>query len=219
MAGGPESRAQGHTRCNEESGKNTRERVFLLAFRSHPASFHQALKCGKALAPCRQALQAAGLAWQLAGSGARLFVHPEQFGDAMQVLLARLGQKGLRPYHVVVTESLEGMLYMSLGEVSHDHELWVRRRWVLLRPALGREWEKEALPEDLMDAVLLRALSPRSWEDFWTRATQGQQQNQPPHTAIYRALADGQNSGAPSSSVDPAGTGALTPRDSTPPQV
>ena len=104
------------------------ERVYLLQYKRHSEKFRQALTTGKALESCRHALDTAGFQW-LQPSGAKIFVHPWQFQPTMDMILKE--NLELRPYHVIVSESLEYYVEASLSDVPCRDGARVKDRKVL----------------------------------------------------------------------------------------
>merc|ERR1712125_141368 len=104
------------------------ENVFLLTYSRYPESFRIALTNGSALHPCRTALEEAGYNWSH-NSGAKIFVHPWQFEDSMTALSR--SEVDLRPYHVIVSSSLEYNIEACLADVPCREGARVKRRRVL----------------------------------------------------------------------------------------
>merc|ERR1712232_101253 len=104
------------------------EHIYLMEYKRHPEAFRQALSEGVLLQECRAALDAAGHKWLL-GSGAKVFVHPCQY---MHTAIAIM-EDGvhLRPYHVVVSESLLYQVEASLADLSYRLGVRVRSQKVL----------------------------------------------------------------------------------------
>lgn len=104
------------------------ERIYLLEYTRHPEAFRQALAEGALLQQCRDALEGAGYKWLL-GSGAKVFVHPCQYTHTALAIV----QDGvhLRPYHVVVCESLLYQVEASLADLPYRQGARVRRQKVL----------------------------------------------------------------------------------------
>ncbi len=90
------------------------ERVLLMEFNRCPPEFHHALRCGAMLEQCRQALVRARRYWELP-SRAKVFVHPHQFEDTVD-LLDKLDLVLLKQ-HVVVVESLEHNVNVSVSDL------------------------------------------------------------------------------------------------------
>jgi hypothetical protein len=104
------------------------ETVSLLAYNRYPESFRLALTSGAALNPCRSALEEAGFNWEHT-SGAKLFVHPWQFEECMTAVSENNIE--LRPYHVIVSSSLEYNVEACLADVPCRQGARVKRRRVL----------------------------------------------------------------------------------------
>eukprot|EP00406_Dinophysis_acuminata_P037331 CAMPEP_0179371212 /NCGR_PEP_ID=MMETSP0797-20121207/85602_1 /TAXON_ID=47934 /ORGANISM="Dinophysis acuminata, Strain DAEP01" /LENGTH=510 /DNA_ID=CAMNT_0021087043 /DNA_START=69 /DNA_END=1601 /DNA_ORIENTATION=+ len=104
------------------------EEIHLLEYSRHPESFRRALCEGPPLQPCRSALEAAGHR-HLLGSGAKMFVHPDQY---VQTCVAIVEQGfNLRPFHVVVAKSLEYHVEACLADLSYRQGARVKRRTVI----------------------------------------------------------------------------------------
>ncbi len=99
------------------------ERIHLLEFSRHPQEFLLALNKGWPLNDCRQALQKAERSWEQP-SGAKVFVHPHQFEETMD-LIQKLG---LRKEHVVAAESLVLKVMLSVFTLCSELEVRVIRR-------------------------------------------------------------------------------------------
>ena len=114
----------------QENAKAT-EAVYLRQYNRHSERFRQALITAKPLESCRSALDAKGHQW-LHESGAKVFVHPWQF----ELVMASVKQKGwtLRPYHVIVAESLEYYLDVSLSDLPCRDGAGVKKRQALVEP-------------------------------------------------------------------------------------
>lgn len=100
---------------NHERGSGSaivNESVYLLHFKRYPDSFRKALVEGEALQECRCAMEEAHCPWHLPESGAKVFVHPSQYQAALEAVLDRGIQ--LRPYHVIVSDSLEALVHEAL---------------------------------------------------------------------------------------------------------
>lgn len=93
------------------------ENLHLLTYNRHSDAFFCALEEGLSLQTCRTALQEAGFHWRLA-CGAWLFVHPWQYAEAAMPVL-RSCTVELRPYHVIVSESLEYAVESSFSELPY----------------------------------------------------------------------------------------------------
>lgn len=101
----------------EQADLLTMDKVNLLVYNRHPECFHEALRSGPALQGCRQALVDNGKKWELK-NGAKVFVHPHQYDQvAINVFAEYAG--ALRPYHVIVAESLEYHVEACLNDLSH----------------------------------------------------------------------------------------------------
>lgn len=123
-----------HRRCRElafgQAGapESSTERVFLVSFSRHPEALRKALCEGVPLQQCRAALEDARCHWQL-GSGAKVFVHPWQYKDALVAVVERGIE--LRPFHVIVAETLESSVEASLTDIPCRQGARVRSRGVL----------------------------------------------------------------------------------------
>lgn len=104
------------------------DRIYLLEFNRHPEAFRKALCEGPPLQQCRTALEQAGCKWLL-GSGAKVFVHPHQYAQA----LVDICERGidLRPFHVIVAESFQYHVEASLADVPCRQGARVKRHHVL----------------------------------------------------------------------------------------
>jgi len=88
------------------------EPVVLHRYSRCPGPFHAILNEGDELEPVRAALAEAGHSWQLP-SGAKVFVHPEDFSAVRASLAAR----SLRPHHVVVSQAFEPLVREALARL------------------------------------------------------------------------------------------------------
>lgn len=122
LHGQPTSDTLRSTAAEPEKEKET---VSLLSYTRYPESFRNALTNGSALHPCRTALEEAGFDW-LHGSGAKIFVHPWQFEDSTSALSQ--SEVELRPYHVVVSASLEYNVEACLADIPCRDGARVKRR-------------------------------------------------------------------------------------------
>lgn len=116
-------------RVGQEAAESPMESIYLLEYNRYPASFRDALLKGAALEPCRSALAKAGLPFKLT-SGAKIFVHPWQHADAMGAIFEH--QVDLRPYHVIVCQSLEYHVDACLADLSCRQGARVRKRHSLV---------------------------------------------------------------------------------------
>lgn len=97
----------------EDSGVS--ESVYTLRFGSGDTEeFRNILLSGPQLRPCREALWACGHSCEH-HSGALLFVKPHQIVDVLHTLDS---VHGLRPYHIVITDSFEYLLDEVLTHMS-----------------------------------------------------------------------------------------------------
>eukprot|EP00928_Gymnodinium_smaydae_P041369 TRINITY_DN28009_c0_g1_i1.p1 TRINITY_DN28009_c0_g1~~TRINITY_DN28009_c0_g1_i1.p1 ORF type:complete len:795 (+),score=73.75 TRINITY_DN28009_c0_g1_i1:52-2385(+) len=101
------------------------EDVHLLQFARYPEQWREALLEGISLKSCRDALEEAGYTCVLP-SGCKVFVHPWQYLDVMAAL-SRMGDT-LRPYHVVVSASLEHLVEECLARIPRQLKVKVRAR-------------------------------------------------------------------------------------------
>jgi len=112
---------------SEQEGELTDE-VYLLQFSRNPEIFQKALEQSVSLKACRLALEESGHAWNLQ-SGAKIFVHPSQYVEAMEFLIGR-GEE-LRPYHVVVAQSMEHLIHESLVSIPCRQSVRIKKRATL----------------------------------------------------------------------------------------
>jgi len=138
--------------CTESEPEAEMETVTLLAYTRYPDSFRAALTTGSALDPCRTALEAAGFDWSH-DSGAKIFVRPWQYEDAMAALSR--SEVALRPYHVIVSTSFEYNVEACLADIPSRDGARVKRRrvvgeFVLENPRqdAGNEPQRETWIED-----------------------------------------------------------------------
>lgn len=101
----------------------TTEEVYLLQFSRYPKELRVALLEGIPLRQCRQMMEDEGYAVNLP-SGAKVFVHPGQYQDVTTALEGM----ALRPYHVVVSQSLEHLVQESLQQVPRQSKVKVKAR-------------------------------------------------------------------------------------------
>lgn len=99
------------------------EDVYLLQFSRYPEELRVALLEGVPLRQCRQSLEDEGYAVNLP-SGAKVFVHPEQYQDVTTALEGMT----LRPYHVVVSQGLEHLVQESLQHIPRQSKVKVKAR-------------------------------------------------------------------------------------------
>jgi len=104
--------------------------VYLLHFNRYPEAFRNALAQGQALEECRSSLEEAGYAWHLPESGAKIFAHPSLYEAILQAISDLNFQ--LRPYHVVVSQSMEPIVQEALRNLSYPQGARVRYREELL---------------------------------------------------------------------------------------
>ena len=118
---------QGHV--SEQEHPASEEAVYLLHYNRHSEKFRASPHThSELLASCRSALEQAGFEW-LQASGAKVFVHPWQFDMAMAAVS---GQKiELRPFHVIVSASLEYYVEAALSDLPCRDGARVKRRQVL----------------------------------------------------------------------------------------
>jgi len=119
------------------------EKIHLLEYNRHPEAFRLALAEGAPLQECRAALESAGHKWLL-DSGAKVFVQPWQYA---QVAIAIFEQGiHLRPYHVLVAESLEYHVEASLADLSYRQGARVRKRQVFANVDISSSQEHDEAP-------------------------------------------------------------------------
>jgi len=133
------------------------EPIYLLEFTRHPASFRTALIEGEDLSACREALRAAGHECVLP-SGAKIFVHPSQYQCAMLAMR----DLALRPFHIVVAESLEGQVMKSLESLPCRSGARVRTRFPLNHQTAQEAGSPSQMKEEKLPAC------ERSSEDWET---------------------------------------------------
>ena len=144
----------------EEENVPAEEKVHLLQYNRHSERFHEALNSGKPLESCRTALEAAGFQW-LQPSGAKVFVHPWQFESTMTAIAQQNLQ--LRPYHVIVSESLEYYVEASLSDLPCRDGARVKTRQVLEAGYSGDQpqTEDEDLAMNLVETRTFLCAVPR----------------------------------------------------------
>jgi len=108
---------------SEPRTEQAAERVYLLQFSRYPEELRLALLEGNALRQCRDALKDAGYNASLP-SGAKIFVQPWQYKDVKAALVGT----ELRPYHVVVSESLEYLVSESLQQIPRQLKIKIKAR-------------------------------------------------------------------------------------------
>eukprot|EP00929_Paragymnodinium_shiwhaense_P014920 TRINITY_DN122908_c0_g1_i1.p1 TRINITY_DN122908_c0_g1~~TRINITY_DN122908_c0_g1_i1.p1 ORF type:complete len:516 (-),score=72.59 TRINITY_DN122908_c0_g1_i1:545-2092(-) len=108
------------------------DRIHLLQYNRHPEAWRKALCEGGALRQCREALEEVGRKWLL-GSDAKMFVHPHQVEAACVAIV----EKGidLRPFHVIVSESLEHALEACLNDLACRQGARVKERMFISKAA------------------------------------------------------------------------------------
>jgi hypothetical protein len=102
--------------------------IYLLQFSRNPEQFENSLSCGISLKSCRDALEEAGLPWNLP-SVAKVFVHPSQYRQSLE-FLERYDTR-LRPYHVVVAASLQHLVDESLSGIPCRQGARIKKRVTL----------------------------------------------------------------------------------------
>jgi len=102
------------------------ENIYLLQFSRYPHEWRQALMEGVALRLCRDALLGEGHTCVLT-SGAKVFVHPWQYNDVKGAICGM----ELRPYHVIVAQSLEHLVEESLVQVPRQLKVKLKSRTVV----------------------------------------------------------------------------------------
>jgi len=108
-----------------DSEAEPKDDIYLLQFNRDPAVFHTCLEGGTSLKSCRDALEQAGHQWKLE-SNAKIFVHPMQYPATIQYL--DISQQRLRPYHVVVAQSLEYLVEESLSGTACRQGARIKKR-------------------------------------------------------------------------------------------
>jgi len=109
---------QGDASHSQAFDMPSHEKVVLLQFGSAPTAgnstekFRQALLHGVEMGPCREALEQSGFHCELP-CGALMFVSPADF----LTTVSKLEGTELRPYHVVVGESLEYLINEILARM------------------------------------------------------------------------------------------------------
>jgi len=90
------------------------ETVYLLQCTRGGGKLHSALDHGRALDSVRTTAASFGQSWALGsgtrGSGARIFVHPDQYDEVLRTLSLHK----LRPHHVIVSEAFLPLVYEDL---------------------------------------------------------------------------------------------------------
>ena len=89
--------------------------ICILHFNRHPESIRKAMCEGTTLHSCHVALEDVGYKWRL-DSGAKIFVNPSHYAMVLDAV-EKIGI-GLRPYHVIVSESLKYLTEASLADLS-----------------------------------------------------------------------------------------------------
>jgi len=102
--------------------------IYLLQFSRNPEKFETLLAEGMPLKSCRDALEEAGWQWSLQ-SGAKVFVHPWQYEQTLEFLESL--EKPLRPYHVVVTASVQHLVEESLSGMPCRQGARIKKRIAL----------------------------------------------------------------------------------------
>ncbi len=110
-------------RTGEGGWRREVERALLLEYSRCPPEFHYALRKGALLEQCRRALVTAKRSWELP-SRAKVFVHPHQFEETVD-LLDKLDLVLLKQ-HVVVVESLEHKVIASLSDLGLNVNILVQ---------------------------------------------------------------------------------------------
>merc|ERR1712232_1132918 len=123
-----EERITAATGNSENVGASPNEKVWLLQFRSHPHEFADALGRGGPLRTCIDALADDGHDYVLPSSNAKVFVKPHQWRE----VTSRLSERDLRPYHVVVSESYEQLVYESLRNIRFKRRPTLKEERTLL---------------------------------------------------------------------------------------
>lgn len=94
----------------------------------------------------------AGFQW-LHESGAKIFVHPWQF----EATMATIAQQGLplRPYDVIVSESLEYLVQASLSDIPCRDGARMKTRQVLEPAVYADESQPDTEDEDLVMTLVI----------------------------------------------------------------
>lgn len=153
---------------DEDSSEPKTEKIHVLEYNRHPEAFRQALCDGPALQQCRYDLEAAGCKWVL-GSGAKMFVHPHQYAQTCVALVEQ--GFNLRPFNVVVAESLEYNVQACLEDLSHRQGARVKNRTELHEVALAAdacaEMSEGCAEEDTAEDVFdVSDFDKDCWEGF-----------------------------------------------------
>ena len=137
---------------NQENTAHTEDSVYLLEYQRHSDKFQRALVSGMYLESCRSALMKAGFQW-LHESGAKIFVHPWQF----EATMATIAQQGLplRPYDVIVSESLEYLVQASLSDIPCRDGARVKTRQVLEPAVYTDESQPDTEDENLVMTLVI----------------------------------------------------------------
>ncbi|CAE8587476.1 unnamed protein product, partial [Polarella glacialis] len=95
---------------NSASAREGVDRIWLCTFNRFPDELRRALHHGPALQQSREALELAGMDWQLRDSGAMVIVHAWQYQQVIAALPPQLGHRDL-----VIASSLEYLLELDLA--------------------------------------------------------------------------------------------------------
>ena len=110
------------------SESEAKDDIFFLKFGRNPTILHNCLEEGPELKSCRDALEESGHHWNLQ-HGPYIFVHPSQYEQTMQFLSR--DEYALRPYHVVVAESLQHLVEESLSGIPRSLGARIKNRITL----------------------------------------------------------------------------------------
>jgi len=104
------------------------ERIVLLQFNRHDKLFEAALSDDVKLAACKTVLQQAGFPWKLE-TGTMVFVQPWQYAESVSALRVECAK--LRPWHILVSESLEPAVQAALDSLPCRAGARVKQRSVI----------------------------------------------------------------------------------------
>ena len=90
-----------------------------------PPAFKDALLYGPDLDPIRRSLINAGLSFTFEPSGAKLFVWPEQYTMALDVIAEQ--DLDLHPSHVLIAKIISPQLQASIDPIASRHNVRVKK--------------------------------------------------------------------------------------------
>lgn len=121
-----EQQIRANAEVNEEArDAHIGEHIFLFPYMRAPSEFMQALLIGPEMQHIREEMSAQDCPYVLEGSGAKIFVWPEQYQKVLQELEA--SSVRLRSSHVIVAESILPCLEASIATIPSQKNVRVKK--------------------------------------------------------------------------------------------